>query len=59
MAGLGALPQAVVPLGVEQPLLVKARQLELVVHIGGQDKVVLVPHQLQQIADRQASAPSS
>lgn len=50
MAGLGALPQAIVPLGVEQPLLVEARQLELVVHIGGQDKVVLVLYQLQQIA---------
>ena len=49
MAGLGALPKAIVPLGVEQPLLVEARQLELVVHIGGQDKVILVLYQLQQI----------
>ena len=49
MAGRGALPEAVVPLGIEQPLLVKARQLELVVHIGGEDKVVPLPHQRQQI----------
>ena len=49
MAGLGALPQAVVPLGVKEAPLVKARQLELVVHVGGEDEVVLVLHQLQQL----------
>ena len=41
-AGDGALPQAVIPLGVKQTLLVKARSLETVIHIGGEDKVILV-----------------
>ena len=36
----GALEQAVVPLRVEQPRLVKPRQLELVVNVGGEDEVV-------------------
>ena len=48
MAGSLALPKAVVSLGVEQPLLVKAVVLEKVVYVGGQDKVVLVLQQLQQ-----------
>ena len=43
-----ALEQAVVPLGVEKPLLVKPRLLELVVHVGGDDEVLLLPHQVQQ-----------
>lgn len=48
-AGLAALPKAIVALGVKQPRLVKARQLELMVHIGGQDKVIPAPDQFQQI----------
>ena len=47
-AWLRALPQAVVSLGIEQPLLIKAGQLELVVHIGGKDKVIFIMDQLQQ-----------
>lgn len=49
VAGLGALPQAVVPLGVKQALFVKPGKLELVVHIGGEDEIILVLHQLQQV----------
>ena len=49
MAGLGALPQAVVPLGVEDAALVKARPLELMVHVGGEHEVVLLPNQVQQV----------
>ena len=44
-----ALPQAVIPLGVKQPLLVKAGFLEAVVHVGGQNKIVLSLHQLEKI----------
>jgi hypothetical protein len=40
VAGLGALQQAVVALRVEQPVTVDARTLELVVHVGGQHKVL-------------------
>lgn len=49
MARPGALPQAVVALGVKQPLLIKAGHLELVVHIGGKDEIVFVLHQLQKL----------
>ena len=49
MTGLGALPQAIVPLGVEEPGLVEARLLKLVVHIGGEYEVVFFPHQLQKV----------
>lgn len=42
-AWLRALPQAVVSLGIEQPRLIKAGQLELMVHIGGKDKVKYCP----------------
>ena len=45
----GTLEQAVVPLGVKEPGLVKARLLEAVVHVGGDDKIVLLPDQRQQI----------
>ena len=48
-AELRALERAVIPLGIEQPLLVNPRRLELVVHVGGDDEIVLVPHQLQQV----------
>ena len=48
MAWLRTLPQAIVPLGVEQPLFIKARKLELMVYIRCQNKVVLTLHQLQQ-----------
>lgn len=47
-AWLRALPQAVVSLGIEQPFFVKACQLELMVHIGSKDKVILLMDQLQQ-----------
>ena len=44
-----ALEQAIVPLCVKQAAFVKARPLELMVHIGGDDKVILPLHQLQQV----------
>ena len=49
MAGLAALEKAVVPLGVEQALPVKARPLKAVIHIGGQHEVVLVPDERKQL----------
>ena len=49
MTGLDALPQAIVPLGIEQPLFIKPRALKLMVHIGSQNKVVHVPDQCQQL----------
>ncbi len=49
-AGFGALPQAIVPLGVKQAALIKPGNLELMVHIGGQDKIVFAVYQSQQIA---------
>ena len=53
MAGARALEQTVVPLGVKQPLFCKARLLEAVVHVGGQDKIVLILYQLvQPVVDR-------
>ena len=48
MTGAGTLPQAVISLGIEQPILVKSGLLELVVHIGSQYKIVLILHQIQQ-----------
>lgn len=55
-ARLAALPQAVVALRVEQPLLIEPRPLELVIHVGGDDEVVLVPHQLQKVVHTPAWA---
>ena len=43
------LEQPVVALGIEQPLFVEARLLELVVDIGGNDEIVLVLHELQEV----------
>ena len=47
-ARLTALKQAVVALRVEKTLFVKARLLEAVVDVRRDDKIVLVPHQLEQ-----------
>ena len=47
VAGGLALPETVVSLCVEQPLLVKAVVLEKMVYVGGQDKVVLALQQFQ------------
>ena len=44
-----ALEQAVVTLRVEQPLFVKTRFLELVIDIGGDDEIVLVFQQFEQV----------
>ena len=49
MAGSGALPKAVVPLSVKQPVFIKTGFLETVVYIGGKDKVVFVLNQAQKI----------
>ena len=54
MARLTALPKAVIALGVEQPCFIKTGQLKLMVHIGGQDKIIPAPDQLQQIGIRLA-----
>ena len=48
-AGFAALEQAVVSLRVEEPLLVKARTLETMVHIRSQHKVVAVAHYAQEL----------
>ena len=45
----GALPEAVVALRVEEPVLGESRLLELVVHIGGDDEEVLVADDRQQL----------
>ena len=49
VAGDGALPQAIVPLGIEQAGLGKAGFLEAVVDVGGQDKIVFGLYQTEQI----------
>ena len=49
-AGFGALPQTIIALGVKQAALIKPGNLELMVHIGGQDKIVFAVYQSQQIA---------
>ena len=43
------LEQTIVPLGVEQLLLIKARLLKLVIHIGRDHEIVLIPDQCQKI----------
>ena len=48
MAGLAALEEAVVPLGVKQPFPVKARLLKHVVHVGGEHEIIPPLHQLKQ-----------
>ena len=52
MTRLAALPKAVITLGVEQPRLIKSGQLKLMVHIGGQDKIIPAPDQIQQVSIR-------
>lgn len=56
MAGPGTLPQAIIALRVEQPLLVKTRQLELMVHIGRKHEIIRIFHKLQQCTVRFAYA---
>ena len=46
---LCALEQTVVALRVEQPLFVKSCLLELVINIGGDDEIVLVFQQFEQV----------
>lgn len=58
MAGLGALPKAIIPLGIEQTLLVKTGKLELMVYVGGQDKIIFAFYQFQQITVRHSHAGS-
>ena len=43
------MPQPIVPLGVKQALPFEARQLEAVVHVGGDHKIVPPPQQCQQV----------
>ena len=49
MTGNGALEQTVIALRVEQPLLIEACHLELVIDIRRQDKVVFILNNLQKI----------
>ena len=49
MAGDAALEQAVVPLRVEQATGVEARELELVVHVGGEHEAIPVAHEREQV----------
>ena len=48
-ARLTALEQTVIALRVEQPLFIKARLLKAVIHIGRDNEIILVLHQLQKI----------
>ena len=48
-ARLAALEQAVIPLRIEKAFFIKARFLETVVYIGGQDEIVLALYLLPQI----------
>ena len=48
-ARLGALEQSVVALCIEKPLFVEARLLKTMIHIRGDNKIVLIPNQRQQI----------
>lgn len=38
----GALPQAIITLGVEEAALVKSSALKTVIHIGGEDEIVFI-----------------
>ena len=49
VARLAALPEAVIALGVEEPLFVEARQLELMVNVGGEHEVVAAAHEVEQV----------
>ena len=48
-ARLAALEQTVITLRIEQPLFVKSGFLKAVVHVRGDDEIVLVRHQLQKV----------
>lgn len=45
----GALPETVIALGVKQPFFVKTGKLKLMIHIGGEDKIIFLFDQFQQI----------
>ena len=47
--GVDALEKAVVSLGIKKSLFVKAGSLELVVHVGGDDKIVFIADQVQKL----------
>ena len=49
VARFRTLEQPIVALRVEQPLFVEARLLELVVDISGDDEIVLVQHEFQEV----------
>lgn len=49
MAWLAALEQAIIALRIKQTMLIYARQLELMVHIGGEHKVVAPLQKLDQL----------
>ena len=49
MAGTGALEKPVVTLRVEKPVLVKTRKLKLMIHVGGEYKIILARQKLPEI----------
>ena len=48
MAGRGALPETVVSLHIEEPLLIDPRKLELMIHVGGEHEIVPAAHDLKE-----------
>ena len=50
VAGLGTLPQTIVTLRIEQTVFVKSGLLKLVIHIGCENKIVFLLHELKQVA---------
>ena len=48
-ARLAALEQTIIALRIEQPLFVKSGFLKTVIHVRGDDEIVLVSHQLQKV----------
>ena len=47
VAGYTALPQTVVALSVEEPVFIKTSILELMIHIGGDDEIIFIFHQIE------------
>ena len=49
VTGLAALPEAVIALRVEEPVLIESGLLEAMIHIGRQDKIVFILYELEQL----------
>ena len=48
MAWHTALPEAIIPLGIEQSLLVEACLLKLMIHVRSDHELILIFHEVQQ-----------